>query len=116
MLPQPPRRAPRPGRSDRMSAELLELAREAAREAALLVRARRADGVEVAATKTSDIDIVTEADRASERLIRDLVLRRRPRDAFLGEEGDDVAGSSGVRWVVDPIDGTVNFLSGIRPS
>ena len=57
--------------------------------------------------------MVTEADRASELLIRDLIGRARPDDAFLGEEGDDVAGTSGVRWVVDPIDGTVNFLYGL---
>ena len=67
----------------------------------------------VADTKTSDTDVVTEADRASETLIRRLLRERRPDDAFLGEEGDDEAGTSGVRWVVDPIDGTVNFLYGL---
>jgi myo-inositol-1(or 4)-monophosphatase len=45
--------------------------------------------------------------------MRSLIHARRPDDAFLGEEGDDVSGTSGVRWVVDPIDGTVNFLYGI---
>ncbi len=93
--------------------ELADLALEAAREAATLVRDRATRDVVVAATKTSVIDVVTEADRASETLIRDLIGARRPDDAFLGEEGDDVAGSSGVRWIVDPIDGTVNFLYGI---
>lgn len=92
---------------------LAELALEAARAAAELVRERAADGVGVAATKTSDSDPVTEADRASEALIRSHIARRRPDDAFLGEEGDDVPGSSGVRWIIDPIDGTVNFLYGI---
>ncbi|MDO9497160.1 MAG: inositol monophosphatase family protein [Nocardioides sp.] len=93
--------------------ELADLALEAARLAATLVRARAADGVTVAATKTSDIDVVTEADRAAETLIRDTIRARRPDDAFLGEEGDDEAGTTGVRWVIDPIDGTVNFLYGL---
>lgn len=92
------------------NAALAELALAVAREAAELVRGRRAAGVTVAATKSSEVDIVTEADRASETLIRRLIAERRPDDGFLGEEGDDVAGSSGVRWIVDPIDGTVNFL------
>lgn len=94
-------------------AELLALALQTAEEAAALVRERGAGTVEVAATKTSDIDVVTAADRASEELIRDRILTARPDDAFLGEEGDDVVGSSGVRWIADPIDGTVNFLYGL---
>lgn len=93
--------------------ELADLALDVAREAAELVRERRAAGVTVAATKSSEVDIVTEADRATEELIRRRIADRRPDDAFLGEEGDDVAGSSGVRWIVDPIDGTVNFLYGV---
>lgn len=92
---------------------LLDLAREIAAEAAALVRQHAAGHVEVAATKSSDIDVVTLADRATEELIRARILAARPDDAILGEEGDDVAGTSGVRWIVDPIDGTVNFLYGI---
>lgn len=92
---------------------LADLAVEVARAAAALVRQRAAAGVSVAATKSSDVDVVTEADRASEELIRSLIGSARPDDAFLGEEGDDVTGTSGVRWVVDPIDGTVNFLYGL---
>ncbi|MEV5003107.1 inositol monophosphatase family protein [Nocardioides sp. LML1-1-1.1] len=95
------------------SAALLELALDVAQEAAALVRERGAGTVEVAATKSSDIDVVTAADRASEELIRARILAARPDDAFLGEEGDDVAGTSGVRWIADPIDGTVNFLYGL---
>jgi myo-inositol-1(or 4)-monophosphatase len=95
------------------SAELADLALETARTAAALVRERRAAGVTVADTKSSDVDIVTEADRAAETLIRDTIRARRPDDAFLGEEGDDEVGTTGVRWVIDPIDGTVNFLYGI---
>ena len=94
-------------------AALADLALEAARAAAELVRARAAGAVTVADTKTSAIDVVTEADRASEQLIRTVISAARPDDAFLGEEGDDVAGTSGVRWIVDPIDGTVNFLYGL---
>ncbi|WP_372735304.1 inositol monophosphatase family protein [Nocardioides sp.] len=95
------------------AANLLDIALEAARAARDLVRAHARDGVFVAATKSTDVDIVTEADRAAERLIRSQIATARPDDAFLGEEGDDVAGSTGVRWVIDPIDGTVNFLYGI---
>ena len=92
---------------------LADLAREVAHEAAALVRERARGQVTVADTKSSDIDVVTEADRASEELIRARILAARPDDGFLGEEGADLAGSSRVRWVVDPIDGTVNFLYGI---
>ena len=96
-----------------MSRELADLALDTARLAADLVRERRRAGVSVAATKSSDVDVVTEADRASEALIRSTLRSRRPDDAFLGEEGDDEPGTSGVRWVIDPIDGTVNFLYGL---
>ncbi|MBJ7357713.1 inositol monophosphatase family protein [Nocardioides sp.] len=92
---------------------LLAVALDAARAAAELVRARSLGEVTVAATKSSDVDVVTEADRSAERLIRDRLATSRPDDAVLGEEGDDLAGTSGVRWVVDPIDGTVNFLYGL---
>jgi myo-inositol-1(or 4)-monophosphatase len=92
---------------------LRDLALDAARAAAELVRDRRTRGVQVADTKTSDVDVVTETDRDSEALIRRLVLERRPDDAFLGEESGTAAGTSGVRWVVDPIDGTVNYLYGL---
>jgi len=94
--------------------DLLALAREVGLEAAELVRQRRPGGrVDVAATKSSSTDAVTEIDRASEELIRTRILDRRPDDGFVGEEGNDVTGSSGVEWVVDPIDGTVNFVYGI---
>jgi len=93
--------------------ELADLALTVAREAAVLIREYGERGVAVAATKSSEVDVVTLADRAAEELIRDRLLAVRPDDAVLGEEGDDVAGTSGVRWVVDPIDGTVNFLYGL---
>lgn len=96
-----------------MSDDLLELAVSAARRAADLIRAGRPGEVSVAATKSSDIDIVTQVDRDSEDLLRRLIAEARPDDGFLGEEGHDEAGTSGVRWIVDPIDGTVNFFYGL---
>jgi myo-inositol-1(or 4)-monophosphatase len=96
-----------------VSEDLCDTALHAARAAAELIRARASRGVVVAATKSSDVDIVTEADRASEALIRAEIRERRPDDAFLGEEGADESGTTGVRWIIDPIDGTVNFLYGI---
>ena len=93
--------------------QLLELAIRVAREAADLIRAGRPGDVSVAATKSSDIDIVTQVDRDSEDLLLRLIREARPDDGFLGEEGHDDAGTSGVRWIVDPIDGTVNFFYGI---
>jgi myo-inositol-1(or 4)-monophosphatase len=98
---------------DRLLDELLDLARRTAHEAAGLVRARREDGVEVAATKSSATDVVTEADRASEALVLERILGARPDDGILGEEGADRTGTSGVRWIVDPIDGTVNYFLGL---
>lgn len=70
----------------------------------------RREGVEVAATKSSPIDIVTEADRATEVLIRTRLAELRPDDGFLGEESGAGTGTSGLTWIVDPIDGTVNYL------
>jgi myo-inositol-1(or 4)-monophosphatase len=93
--------------------DLLALAVETAREAGRLVVAMRESGVDVAGTKSSPIDVVTEADRACETLIRERLLGARPADGFIGEEGDDIAGTSGVQWIVDPIDGTVNYLYGL---
>ncbi|MCW2781312.1 MAG: suhB 2 [Marmoricola sp.] len=93
--------------------ELLELAVRVAREAGELVQTMRAVGVDVAGTKSSDIDIVTKADKACEDLIRTRLLDARPGDGFVGEEGSNLVGTSGVSWVVDPIDGTVNYLFGI---
>jgi myo-inositol-1(or 4)-monophosphatase len=90
--------------------DLLKLATEVATEAARLIVERRRGTITVADTKSTSTDIVTAVDRESEELIRARVLEARPDDSFLGEEGDDVLGSSGVRWVVDPIDGTVNYL------
>lgn len=96
-----------------MPSELLDLARTIALEAGELAAKRRREGVEVAATKSTIVDVVTEADREVERLIRGRILEARPDDAILGEEGGSSSGTSGLTWVVDPIDGTVNYLYGI---
>lgn len=93
--------------------ELGLLAADIAREAGELARRRRAEGVSLAATKSTVADIVTEADREVEQLIRERLGRERPGDGFLGEESDAAVGTTGLTWVVDPIDGTVNYASGI---
>ncbi len=90
--------------------ELLSLARELAADAAALLRARLDDPRVDVGTKSSATDMVTEVDRASERLIVDGILRARPDDGIVGEEGASIEGSSGIRWLVDPIDGTTNYL------
>ncbi|HEY0249352.1 MAG TPA: inositol monophosphatase family protein [Gryllotalpicola sp.] len=91
--------------------ELLEIARSAAITAGELVRKKRRIGVEVAGLKSSPVDVVTEADKESEALIRSLLAHARPGDGFFGEEsGIGDASTTGVTWVVDPIDGTVNYL------
>ncbi|PWC03674.1 inositol monophosphatase family protein [Agromyces badenianii] len=95
------------------SAALLELARRIALHAAEFALDARRGGVSVAATKSSPVDIVTAVDRDTEALIRRLILEARPDDGIVGEEDDALVGTSGVNWVVDPIDGTVNFLYGI---
>jgi myo-inositol-1(or 4)-monophosphatase len=92
-------------------AELLDIARSAALAAADLIRTKRAVGVDIAGLKSSPVDVVTEADKASEELIRALLAEARPGDGFFGEEsGAGDASATGITWVVDPIDGTVNYL------
>ncbi len=91
-------------------AELLALAVDVAREAAALVAAGRASAADSVDVKSSPVDVVTAVDRASEELVVGRLLAARPDDGVMGEEGADRTGTSGVRWVVDPIDGTVNFL------
>jgi myo-inositol-1(or 4)-monophosphatase len=93
--------------------ELEALAVDIAREAGDLARTRRHAGVAIAATKSALADIVTEADREVEALIRGRLAAERPDDGFLGEETGAERGSSGITWVVDPIDGTVNYAYGI---
>ena len=96
-------------------AALQDVAVDAARQAGALLRERFDRGREPAiAAKSTPTDLVSEADLASQRAIVDLLAQRRPDDGFLGEEeGADRPGTSGLRWVVDPLDGTINFLFGI---
>lgn len=99
--------------SPRATAELLSVARAIALEAGKLVVEARRGAVEVADRKSSPVDIVTQVDRDAESLIRGRLAELRPSDGFLGEESGGGGGSTGLTWVVDPIDGTVNFLYGI---
>jgi myo-inositol-1(or 4)-monophosphatase len=94
-------------------AALREIAEAVAREAGRQLRDAFAGPRVNVTAKSSPTDLVSEADHAAERLIRDRLAAARPGDGFLGEEGGDAEGSSGLRWVVDPLDGTINFLFGI---
>ena len=91
---------------------LLELAGLAALEAGQLL-ARQHGRPAVVGTKSSPTDIVTELDQAAERLIRERIGASRHGDAILGEEGGETGGDAPVRWIVDPLDGTVNYLYGL---
>src|SRR3954454_24669391 len=80
-----------------------------ATEASRFIRDERPAGMGVAATKSTETDVVTVMDRRSEELLHRLIRAARPDDGILGEEGADVTGTSGLTWVIDPIDGTVNY-------
>jgi myo-inositol-1(or 4)-monophosphatase len=102
---------------------LLALALEVAREAADLARRRRAEDIGAIGTKTTATDLVTATDQAVERLIVARLRASRPDDLVLGEEygpslaeeyaGAEASADGRVRWVLDPIDGTVNFVYGL---
>jgi len=91
--------------------DLRDLAIHAAAEAAAVHRHHRR-GVLVVTTKASPTDVVTEADREAERLIVQAIAAARPDDGILAEEGATREGTSGVRWIVDPLDGTTNYVYG----
>jgi myo-inositol-1(or 4)-monophosphatase len=92
--------------------ELLELAVELGRQAAALLMGGLDRVREAIDTKSTGTDMVTEMDRASEALLVEGILARRPDDGILGEEGADHPSRSGVRWVIDPLDGTTNYIYG----
>ena len=92
--------------------ELLEVAREAARAAASELKARFGNAAEDIHAKSTPTDLASEADLTAESAIREVLGHRRPQDAILGEEGG-ATGQGELRWVVDPLDGTINFLFGI---
>jgi myo-inositol-1(or 4)-monophosphatase len=96
-----------------LSAELLAVAEEAARAAGSILLERFGSERALEQTKSSPTDLVSEADLLAERAIRELLAERAPGDAIMGEEGADTGGTTGRRWIVDPLDGTVNFLFGI---
>ncbi len=94
--------------------QLLEVAVDAARAAGALLLERVGRGAESEVeSKSTPTDLVSAADLAAESAIRELLRERRPHDGFVGEEGGSEGGASGLDWVVDPLDGTVNFLFGI---
>ena len=96
-----------------MAHELHDVAVKLAREAGELIVTRRSGHIEVASTKSSDVDVVTAVDQESEEFLYTRLRELRPGDGFLGEEGQVEESTTGVTWVVDPIDGTVNFLYNI---
>jgi myo-inositol-1(or 4)-monophosphatase len=91
--------------------QLLDLALRVGKKAAELLSARP-ETLEVS-TKSSDVDIVTQMDKASETLIVTSILAERPHDGIIGEEGADRKSTSGITWVIDPLDGTVNYFYGL---
>ena len=96
--------------------ELLAVAVRIAREAADTARRMRGDAITDVQTKSTDTDVVTAADRAVERQVVEDLSRHRPGDGVLGEEygtAGDGAATGAVRWILDPIDGTVNYLYGL---
>lgn len=93
------------------SAQLLELAEEIAKKAGELLMSRPSN-FELD-QKSGVLDFATQMDHESEKLIVAAILAARPDDSIIGEEGSDRVGTSGYTWVIDPIDGTVNYLYGI---
>ncbi len=93
-------------------ARLAELAMAAAVDAGHFIVAQRPLDLGVS-SKSTATDVVTIMDARAESRLRELILQARPQDGFFGEEDTRVAGTSGLTWVVDPIDGTVNYLYGL---
>jgi myo-inositol-1(or 4)-monophosphatase len=93
--------------------ELADLATRAAREAGRLLVQRWDRPAQGVTSKTTPTDVVSDADRDSERLVKEIVLGARPHDGVVAEETGERPSSSGLTWVLDPLDGTVNFLFGI---
>ncbi len=102
-----------PDGGDPLLDELGAVALETAGAAAAILASSVGREREQVSTKSSSTDMVSEVDRAAEAIVSSILSRRRPHDGLLAEEGTSREGSSGVRWVVDPLDGTTNFLFGI---
>ena len=94
-----------------LTAELLELAKRVGREAGELLQ-KRPTTFEVS-TKSTAMDVVTQMDSQSETHIVSEILKARPDDGIIGEEGSERTSKSGITWVIDPLDGTVNYLYGL---
>jgi myo-inositol-1(or 4)-monophosphatase len=92
--------------------QLVTLATEVASRAAELLLAGQGLERALVETKSTLTDMVSEMDRSSEELIVSSLLASRPDDGIVGEEGTARTGASGLRWVVDPLDGTTNYLYG----
>jgi myo-inositol-1(or 4)-monophosphatase len=90
----------------------LELAERAARAAGKVLMSYYGRAPEGLGSKSSETDLVSDADREAERTVRELLERERPEDGLLAEEGSHSEAANGRRWLVDPLDGTVNFLYG----
>ena len=88
------------------------LAERVAHQAGSLLLARAARGPTGVGWKSNPSDLVSDADRAAEQMIVEVLADERPDDGVLGEEGHERAGASGRRWLIDPLDGTRNFLGG----
>ncbi|HEV7899255.1 MAG TPA: inositol monophosphatase family protein [Planosporangium sp.] len=109
-----------PGPGDRTDREVLKamddvygVALDAARVGASAIMRLLDDGAVVVDSKGANVrDLVTNADHASEAAVMELIRSQRPEDAFLAEEAGEISGVSGVRWVIDPLDGTTNFAHG----
>lgn len=93
--------------------ELVDVAVAAALSAGRMLAEAWEAGPTRVESKSTATDLVSDLDRASETLITGLIAQRRPDDGVLGEEGADAGGSSGLRWIIDPLDGTINYLYGL---
>ena len=99
-----------------LATALAGVAVEVAEAAGLVLRGGAGRARQSVETKSSETDMVTDVDRASEALVARLLAARRPDDGLLGEEGASRPSSSGITWIVDPLDGTTNYLYGLHPS
>jgi myo-inositol-1(or 4)-monophosphatase len=106
--------APVDARLDELLDELLPIAGAAVDSAARFLAEGWGGPREAISTKSTGTDMVSEMDRGAERILVDAIVAARPGDGILGEEGADRPSSTGVRWVIDPLDGTTNYLYGLH--
>jgi myo-inositol-1(or 4)-monophosphatase len=95
---------------------LLQVATAAAREAGAVLVREQANARSSVGIKASVMDVVTDVDRMSEAVVVDRIDNQFPHDGIVGEEGSSRGGTTGRRWIIDPLDGTVNFIRGWRTS